>query len=156
MSLRGEDQHRKLNRVFRGRKEPAVKALTVHPQWAWAIAAGHKPIENRTWATKYRGTLAIHAGSSQASEHVARKLFAELCLDVPARFDRGAIVAVVDLVDCRRVADTDSVWAEGPFCWRLANVRRLGKPVPCRGRLSLWRLPAAVKAAVLEQIEPIA
>lgn len=39
-----------------------MRALTIHGPWAWAIAAGHKTVENRSWTTNYRGTLAIHAG----------------------------------------------------------------------------------------------
>ena len=39
-----------------------MKALSVRQPWAWAIVAGWKPIENRTWATDYRGPLLIHAG----------------------------------------------------------------------------------------------
>jgi hypothetical protein len=31
--------------------------------WAWAVAAGKKNIENRSWCTPYRGTVYIHASS---------------------------------------------------------------------------------------------
>jgi hypothetical protein len=37
-----------------------MRALTVRQPWAWAIFHG-KPVENRSWATKYRGDLLIHA-----------------------------------------------------------------------------------------------
>lgn len=39
-----------------------MKALTLHQPWASLIAVGVKTIETRSWATKYRGPLAIHAG----------------------------------------------------------------------------------------------
>ena len=39
-----------------------MKALTLHQPWANLVALGHKQIETRSWATKYRGALAIHAG----------------------------------------------------------------------------------------------
>ncbi|MHC4404130.1 MAG: ASCH domain-containing protein [Planctomycetota bacterium] len=42
-----------------------MKALTICQPWAWAIIHGPKPVENRGWATKYRGPLAIHAGQSR-------------------------------------------------------------------------------------------
>lgn len=38
------------------------KALTLHQPWASLIALGVKTIETRSWSTKYRGPLAIHAG----------------------------------------------------------------------------------------------
>ena len=37
-------------------------ALTIHQPWAWAIMAGIKRVENRTWRTSHRGPLVIHAG----------------------------------------------------------------------------------------------
>lgn len=39
-----------------------MKALTIRQPWASLIAAGVKTIETRSWSTKYRGPLAIHAG----------------------------------------------------------------------------------------------
>jgi hypothetical protein len=39
-----------------------MKALTILQPWASLIACGAKKIETRSWATKYRGPIAIHAG----------------------------------------------------------------------------------------------
>ena len=39
-----------------------MKALTLHQPWASLVALGTKTIETRSWSTKYRGPLAIHAG----------------------------------------------------------------------------------------------
>lgn len=39
-----------------------MKALTIRQPWASLIAAGVKTIETRSWSTRYRGPLAIHAG----------------------------------------------------------------------------------------------
>lgn len=44
-----------------------MKALTIRQPWASLIAAGVKTIETRSWSTKYRGPLAIHAGKSPRS-----------------------------------------------------------------------------------------
>ena len=38
-----------------------AKCLSVRQPWAWLIVHGHKPLENRSWATSYRGPLLIHA-----------------------------------------------------------------------------------------------
>jgi hypothetical protein len=40
-----------------------VKALTLHQPWAQLVAIGAKRIETRSWSTRYRGPLAIHAGA---------------------------------------------------------------------------------------------
>lgn len=39
-----------------------MKALTIRQPWASLIAVGAKSIETRSWPTKYRGELLIHAG----------------------------------------------------------------------------------------------
>jgi hypothetical protein len=43
-------------------------SLSIRQPWAWLIVQGHKPIENRTWPTTYRGPLLIHAGVIGATE----------------------------------------------------------------------------------------
>src|SRR5437016_10859136 len=43
-------------------KAETMKALSVRQPWAWLIVNGHKDIENRSWQTKFRGKLLIHAG----------------------------------------------------------------------------------------------
>lgn len=43
-----------------------------------------------------------------------------------------------------------SPWAFGPWAWLLGDVRQLPAPVPCKGALGLWRVPADVEAAVLK------
>lgn len=87
-----------------------MKALTLHQPWASLIALGVKTIETRSWSTKYRGPLAVHAGSRQVHTgqffmlardavrfgQITREQEAEFrALDVPL----GAIVATCELVD---------------------------------------------------------
>lgn len=152
-----------------------MKALTIKQPWAWAIAHGQKNVENRTWATSYRGLLAIHAGAAwdgggawdrrvirTVIEHGQPDGFFDPPLRVesyqsgglpyclrrdPRRFVVGAVVAVAELVGITR--DDDSPWAQpGQSHWRLASVRALAEPVPCKGLLGLWTLPEDVDAAV--------
>jgi hypothetical protein len=41
-----------------------MKALTLHQPWASLIAVAAKLYETRSWATSYRGPIAIHAGKN--------------------------------------------------------------------------------------------
>src|SRR5437016_5390966 len=43
--------------------KPPIKALTIRQPWAELILRGRKPFELRTWRTKYRGPLVIHAAA---------------------------------------------------------------------------------------------
>jgi hypothetical protein len=144
-----------------------MKALTVCQPWAWAIIHGPKRVENRTWPTSYRGPLAIHAGKTRDwfERPGLGRWFERVGLTLPAesQLDFGAILGVVQLVDCVRVEELrDSllvgsphltadaaVWADGPWCWVLKNPRILREPLPWRGAQSLWevQLPELVEFA---------
>lgn len=140
-----------------------IKALTLKQPWAYAVTRLGKNVENRSWTTRHRGMLAIHAGSGWAgNEAQSAVAFSARCGygDVqPARRQKAAIVAVVDLVDVCGVGLDGRGCYCGPWAmerqwhWRLANPRALAVPVPCKGRLGLWDLPTDVEAAVLGQIE---
>lgn len=125
-----------------------MQALTVRRYWAWAIAAGHKRVENRTWATPHRGPLAIHAARPQSADETDRQELIALGLDPPDDPTASAVVAIVNLVDCIRFQpQARSFWpddldgdrfATGPVCWLLDCARRLAAPVPCGGRQGPW------------------
>ncbi len=121
---------------------PAIKALTICQPWAWAIVAGHKRIENRSWPTRYRGPLAIHAGLSRRWLPEGEAFIRRQGIWLPPDLEFGAIVGLVDLVDCLPLAAVaDDPWASGPVCWVLANPRPI-TPRPWRGALGLFSVPA--------------
>jgi len=81
-----------------------ARALTIRQPWASLIALGVKTIETRSWSTRYRGPLAIHAGKAPTSFAAAadpwRRLAAETGQARPwYEVTLGAVVAVADLVD---------------------------------------------------------
>jgi hypothetical protein len=116
-----------------------VRVLTIRQPWAWAIICGGKDVENRSWPTKHRGPLLIHAGSRFESDgyEFVKQLAAGPV--PPAReFVAGAIIGLVDLVDCREVSD--SRWAvDGQWQWCLRNPQPIEPPIPCAGKLGLWK-----------------
>jgi len=116
-----------------------MKTLTVQQPWAWAIIHGPKRIENRSRATRHRGPLLIHAGKSRA-----RLGSLGAVEPPPGNLAFGALIGIVDLVDCVPVADVaDQPFAEGPWCWILANPRPV-IPVFLRGQLGLFDTPVVI------------
>jgi len=108
--------------------------------------AGYKRMENRSWATPYRGRLAIHAGRSKASDGRAIGIFQQLGIEYPEDFPRGVIVGTVDVAEIVDQEEylarygknpADRLMAFGPLCWILKNPRPC-RPIPCAGALSLW------------------
>lgn len=92
------------------------RVLSLHPEWAWEIVFGSKTVEYRSWATRYRGRMLIHA-STHAS---------------PPEYPRSVILGSVELVDCVEEA--------GEFDWMLREPRALETPVRnVSGKLKVWR-----------------
>ena len=130
-----------------------MSVLTVNQPWAHAILHSGKMIENRSWSTAYRGPLLIHASTSV--EDLDVRFFPDGArVPSAASLTLGAILGQVELVDCLpRKMLVGNIWAEGPICWILTNPRPLVRPICVKGQLRLWNLPAAIEAAVLEQLE---
>lgn len=137
-----------------------MKALTVCQPYAEMLARGPdvKPAENRSWPTRYRGWLAIHAGKSVSwLEDGDHEKYPNMAF--------GAFVAVGQLVgspEYDRESDWRPEWmwirahpeTSGAFCWILIEVRRLVQPVPCRGAQGLWDVPIDIEAAILSGASP--
>lgn len=119
-----------------------MKAIVIQQPWAWAIMAGHKKIENRTWTTGHRGDLLIVAGKSTARLASGTEFLRQLGITVPGNLTYGAAIGIVSLADISPVADCDrdDPFAEGPWCWILRRPRRLSPPVPVRGQMGLFQV----------------
>lgn len=147
-----------------------LSVVSVKQPWAGCIARGEKPVENRTWATRHRGPLAIHAGRRVDDDafgdiRVQRALCGRAgpgCWDAgivtdPSWTRRGVIVAVAELVDCHAAwRGCCQPWGDpGAFHWVLERVRRLARPVPVRGRLGVFTLADDVARAVGDQLRAV-
>lgn len=133
-----------------------MKALTIRQPWAWAIARGYKPIENRGWTTNHRGPLAIHVAQRWDDDaetalrtvvHRARELGGtvpqRLADDMPLA-GTGHVIAVVQLVSICTASLRDDSECCGPWAipgqahWRFADPALVSDPLAARGRLGLW------------------
>ncbi len=127
-----------------------IRVLTVRQPHAGAMFTSPplKVWETRSWLTVFRGQLAIHAGQ-KFDECISEEMHdAWYAWDASLR-TRGAIIGVVDVVDCvptSKVSD-ESEWGDfspGRFAFRVENPRLLRKPVACAGRLGIWRYDGAL------------
>jgi hypothetical protein len=91
-----------------------MKALSVRPPWAWAILNAAKDVENRTWKTTIRGTIAVHSSQTMSRPYYEWALEeikkVALGAKVPPYDEmvRGAIVGLVDIIECKE--HTNSKW----------------------------------------------
>ena len=75
-----------------------MKVLTIKQPWATLIMQGDKQFKFRSWQTKYRGELLIHAGKGIDKEAVKR-----LANYLPKELPQSKILGKVTLVDCRKM-----------------------------------------------------
>lgn len=118
-----------------------MKALSIRQPWAWLILHGGKDIENRTWNTKFRGRVLIHASKGMTRDEYDDADFAlssinpTLRLPPFAELQRGGIVGSVEITDC--VSQSNSPWFAGNFGFVLKNP--IVMPfIPCMGSLSFF------------------
>ena len=122
-----------------------MKVLTIKEPWASLIINGYKKYEFRSWKTKYRGKILIHAGMSLEKD--AAKRFSEYNLE----YYKGAIIGKATITDCILV-DTKFneelrkinplVYARSnhveTYAWKLENIKKYDKPIYIKGKLGLW------------------
>ncbi len=159
-----------------------MKAITIKQPWASLIVEarqdnillGIKDVENRTWPTKLRGRVLVHASFNPVKglpcEILTPLQYAEVFtankLDSLVG-NNGVIIGSIEIVDC--VINHESIWAEKsekcPFrtceacdenkhrCiyynkpiynWVLANPIKFPVPIPAKGKLSFWDYPNIV------------
>lgn len=123
-----------------------MKVLTIKQPWATLIMHGDKRFEFRSWQTKYRGDLLIHAGKGIDKEAMKR-----LAKYIPEDMPTGKILGKVNLVDCIKMSSefkeillrenkdiyTDSSFKEN-YAWQLEDVEVFKEPIEAKGNLSLW------------------
>lgn len=151
------------------------RGLTMYQPWAAAVAELSKHYETRSWSTRYRGPLAIHAGRERRHMAAADRLFLPppsqkevIQVERPA-MSLGAIVAVGWLNACTHTEDMFGLsdeeralgdYGPGRFAWQIINVIPLVYPVPVIGARGLWKLQPETQAQVMtnlmqQQLDPL-
>ncbi len=155
-----------------------MRGFSLWQPWATLMRLDAKRFETRSWATAYRGTIAIHASKNRDE--------LELCLEEPFRsvlvagginkigdLPFGAFVALAELiaiyktgVDGRAVPVAIKLngaanepafgnYAPDRFAWYTKRLRPLREPLPARGYQGLWTIPAEQEKELLALASPL-
>ena len=154
-----------------------MKALTLWPEWAWAICHLGKNVENRSWVIP-PGLYALHAGKrfGGRGQHPRDKQYAVDVLFRNARsecltdeqIDRlyklkpdaipfGSIVGVIRVTGHTHPKDmTVRVgWYDGnAIANHLELTHTLPNPIPCKGALGLWTVPIDIQHTLETACQP--
>ena len=133
-----------------------MKALTLTQPWATLVAINAKRIETRSWGTRYRGPLAIHAAKGfpkWAVEMCGEETFRHALVsggmavaEPKQSLPTGCVLATCRLVDCKLIVDFEMA--------RTVNVRTRMLPPPEPER-SFGDYDPGRFAWILEDIQPL-
>lgn len=139
-----------------------MKALSLTQPWATLVATGKKKVETRSWSTRIRYEIAIHAARGfpkgardfAAIEHTLERL--------PQRVPLGAIIAVARIVEvvpteeaALKISALERLYGDysaGRYAWILEDVRALDEPIGCKGQQRIWNVPLLIEAEIVAQL----
>ncbi len=125
-----------------------ILALSIQQPWAELIISGKKSIEIRSWTSRYRGQLWIHAGQVSNSDLEQKFGLSNLF--------HGGYIGVVTLEEI--MPFDEPVWKQwrplhldsgdyqtGFYAWILSNPIRFRSPIRGAGKPVLFSVPDEVK-----------
>lgn len=134
-----------------------MKAISLLQPWATLVVMGIKTIETRSWGTKYRGALLIHASQGKAGSIFAGDQPFKRYIHDFYKLPFGAIIGKVIITDVVRIGKLEMPdelmnrltmeekafgdYSEGRFAWMLEDHIQFSSPIPARGTLSIWEYP---------------
>lgn len=143
-----------------------MKCLTLYQYWASMIMWGEKEYETRSWSTRYRGTLVIHAGKNRSEVEAVRNANSKMTpgewsgnllnqvldrhgIKSTDDFPYGAALGTVQLIACwpmsssliSSISDQErslGLWRPERYAWHFINPRPFAHPIPMLGMLGLF------------------
>lgn len=135
-----------------------MKAITLWQPWASLWLTPNKIHETRSWATKHKGELAVHAAKAVIPESKMTPELIDLCCEIwgghwQIDLPRGAIIGVVNIIGCYssndKLSEHHQDWVCGDFSrdrwlWRRGDYLPLAVPLPAAGKQRIWNGPEHV------------
>lgn len=140
-----------------------MKAITIWQPWASLLVSGRKQYETRSWATAYRGPIAIHAAKRPVRRTIDALVadrgdgwttldYFESLFMHPGELDQlstGAIVGTAILTRCNLITEAFVAklttqeralgdFSLGRYAWEFQKMVPVDPPVPAKGMQGLW------------------
>ena len=112
-----------------------LPCLSIRQPYALAVVRGLKREEYRTFRTRHRGRMLVHASLTLEPAGLADYPSID-----PGECWGGCLLGTVEVLDCRELGPRS-------FAWVLANPRAFAEPIACTGRTGVW--PVEVEDGLL-------
>lgn len=122
-----------------------MKVITIKQPWASLIVNGYKKYEFRSWSTKVRGPVLIHA-----SKNCDKKLIERFC-DLNLNYPLGCIIGSVVITDCIEVdkefenhliQENELVYGHKSgrcgYAFKMDDAIKFDVPIEAKGKLGFW------------------
>jgi len=121
-----------------------VKVITIKQPWATLIVKGIKKYEFRSWKTKFRGEIYIHAGKGRDTKYI------ESLKDLNFTYPSSKIIGKVIISDCILLNDEKNkkismgneliygIKTRDGYAWELSDSEEICYDEKIDGKLSLW------------------
>lgn len=129
-----------------------MKVISIKQPWASLIINGYKKYEFRTWKTKYRGDILIHASKS------FDKNLIEYFKDYNLEYPTGCIIGKVNLNNCVPVTEkfendlikkNEKVYGithgRSGYAFELTNIQKFDNTIEVTGKLGIWNFDGILK-----------
>lgn len=129
-------------------------AISLLQPWASLVTMGVKTVETRSWSTRHRGPILIHASKGKAGEIFAEDLPFKKYIPAFNVLPFGAIIGMATIDQILRVEDFDlddammnkltleekafGDYTQGRYGWLLSDPISFDIPIPARGMPGLW------------------
>ena len=136
-----------------------MKVLNIAQPNAHNVIFNGKNVENRSSATKIRGTIAIYGSKTINRDRFEGQMCGTHVNEEDCSY--GCIIGFADVVDCITEEDLTSKtkkWFSGPFGYVLENIVTLKKPIPVsppRGAIIWWTVTGENLDSCLGQLPEI-
>ena len=132
------------------------RVLSLTQPWATFVMTGIKDYETRSWSTKYRGPLLIHATRETDDWYVrmpdVKALIEQYNIDT---FPNGVLLGECKLLDCvgteyvvDKMTEQELLvgdFSVGRYAWKFNDYNErivFDVPIPMRGNMGLWIIQA--------------
>lgn len=145
--------------------DSVTHALSLTQPWASLVVLSLKQWETRSWSTRFRGRVLIHAAKgfpAWAKEQLIypafRDALAPYGITNAAELPIGKILGAVEIVGCEptrivreRITQQERAFGDyddGRFAFEMRNAVQFTEPIDARGALGFWKVPPEIAASL--------
>lgn len=140
-----------------------MKAISLLQPWASLVAVGAKRIETRSWPTKYRGPLAVHASKKdpckmsllgmEAFEAAVKEAFEKTGLSW-CFLPTGCVIATCSLTDCKLIKE-DGLYQSHIVPGGINDIFHREHPLPTGNELAFGDYTPGRYAWILSDVQKL-